>query len=138
DDRAAPAPGQPVRPGGVRLGRRRRGDRALAARLRAEALPSHPRRARRHRRRRRRPHGHRDADPRHVPLLARGDGSMSAAAGVAIDFAMYHALVQLYAEYAYAVDSGDWDLWPEFFVEDCRYRLVPRENHERGLPLATL
>ena len=65
---------------------------------------------------------------------SRGD----AAAGVAIDFATYHALVQLYAEYAYAVDSGDWDLWPGFFVEDCRYRLVPRENHERGLPLATL
>ncbi len=57
---------------------------------------------------------------------------------VAIDFAAYHDLVQLYADYAYAVDSGDWDLWPEFFVDDCRYRLVPRENHERGLPLATL
>ena len=28
----------------------------------------------RHRRRRHRPHGHRDTDPRHVPLLARGDG----------------------------------------------------------------
>ena len=61
-----------------------------------------------------------------------------AAASVAIDFATYHALVQLYAAYAYAVDSGDWDLWPGFFVDDCRYRLVPRENHERGLPLATL
>jgi salicylate 5-hydroxylase small subunit len=58
--------------------------------------------------------------------------------GAALDFATYHALVQLYADYAYAVDSGDWDLWPEFFVDDCRYRLVPRENHERGLPLATL
>ena len=55
-----------------------------------------------------------------------------------IDFAQYHALVQLYADYAYAVDSGNWDLWPEFFVDDCSYRLVPRENHERGLPLATL
>src|SRR5436190_3421444 len=57
---------------------------------------------------------------------------------VAIDFARYHALVRLYADYSYAVDSGDWALWPEFFVADCRYRLVPRENHERGLPLATL
>jgi salicylate 5-hydroxylase small subunit len=55
-----------------------------------------------------------------------------------IDFAIYHELVQLYAGYARAVDSGDWDLWPEFFVEACSYRLVPRENHERGLPLATL
>ena len=38
----------------------------------------------------------------------------------------------------YAVDSGDWSLWPDFFVDDCVYRLVPRENHERGFPLATL
>ena len=57
---------------------------------------------------------------------------------VAIDFEIYHALVQLYADYAYAVDSGDWSLWPDFFVDDCSYRLVPRENHERGFPLATL
>ena len=57
---------------------------------------------------------------------------------MSIDFAAYHALVQLHADYAQAVDSGDWDLWPEFFTEVCSYRLVPRENHERGLPLATL
>jgi len=56
----------------------------------------------------------------------------------AMDFAEYQALVQLYAEYAFAVDSGDWSLWPEFFVDACSYRLVPRENHERGYPLATL
>jgi len=56
----------------------------------------------------------------------------------AMDFARYHELVQLYADYARAVDSGNWDLWPEFFVDECVYRLVPRENHERGFPLATL
>jgi salicylate 5-hydroxylase small subunit len=55
-----------------------------------------------------------------------------------MDFADYLELVQLYADYASAVDSGDWDRWPEFFVDDCSYRLVPRENHERGFPLATL
>jgi salicylate 5-hydroxylase small subunit len=55
-----------------------------------------------------------------------------------MDFAEYHDLVQLYADYASAVDSGDWDLWPDFFVDECSYRLVPRENHERGFPLATL
>ena len=56
----------------------------------------------------------------------------------AIAFADYLALVQLHADYAAAVDSGDWSLWPEFFVDACSYRLVPRENHERGFPLATL
>jgi salicylate 5-hydroxylase small subunit len=37
-----------------------------------------------------------------------------------------------------AIDSGNWDDWPEFFIEDCIYRLQPRENYERGFPLATL
>ena len=48
------------------------------------------------------------------------------------------ALTQLYADYASAVDSGNWNLWPEFFTEQCVYRLQPRENFERGFPLATL
>jgi salicylate 5-hydroxylase small subunit len=55
-----------------------------------------------------------------------------------IGFEDWLALTQLYADYASAVDSGDWDLWPEFFTDDCVYRLQPRENHERGFPLATL
>ena len=48
------------------------------------------------------------------------------------------ALVQLHADYAALADSGDWDRWCELFTDDCNYRLVPRENHERGFPLATL
>jgi len=50
----------------------------------------------------------------------------------------YYELTQLYADYASAVDSGQWDLWPEFFTDVCSYRLQPRENHERGFALATL
>ncbi len=48
------------------------------------------------------------------------------------------ALGQLYADYASAVDAGQWGVWPEFFTDDGVYRLQPRENHERGFPLATL
>ncbi|HEX5685830.1 MAG TPA: aromatic-ring-hydroxylating dioxygenase subunit beta [Ideonella sp.] len=55
-----------------------------------------------------------------------------------INFEDWLALTQLYADYASAVDSGNWDLWPEFFADPCIYRLQPRENHERGFPLATL
>ncbi len=55
-----------------------------------------------------------------------------------LDWDGFFALTQLYADYASAVDSGNWDLWPEFFTDDCSYRLQPRENHERGFPLATL
>ena len=55
-----------------------------------------------------------------------------------ISFEEWLAINQLYTDYALAVDSGQWDLWPEFFTEECSYRLQPRENCERGLPLATL
>ncbi|BEP44592.1 aromatic-ring-hydroxylating dioxygenase subunit beta [Variovorax sp. V15] len=55
-----------------------------------------------------------------------------------MDFQEYFELSQLYARYAQAVSSSQWELWPEFFTEDCVYRLQPRENHERGFPLATL
>lgn len=55
-----------------------------------------------------------------------------------MDFQDYFELSQLYARYAQAVSSGQWELWPEFFTEDCSYRLQPRENHDRGFPLATL
>ena len=55
-----------------------------------------------------------------------------------LSFEQYLAIQQLYAEYASAVDAGDWARWVEMFTEDCSYRLQPRENHERGFPLATL
>jgi salicylate 5-hydroxylase small subunit len=55
-----------------------------------------------------------------------------------MNFQDYFDLTQLYARYAQAVSSGEWELWPEFFADDCSYRLQPRENYDRGFPLATL
>ena len=55
-----------------------------------------------------------------------------------VTFEDWFAISQFYAHYASVVDAADWDRWPEMFTEDCVYRLKPRENHERGLPLATL
>jgi salicylate 5-hydroxylase small subunit len=57
---------------------------------------------------------------------------------VKVDFDTWQALQQLYSDYASAVDSGQWELWPEFFTTDGVYKLQPRENHERGFPLSTL
>ena len=55
-----------------------------------------------------------------------------------IDFATWRDLVQLQADYASAIDNAEWERWPGFFTDPCVYRLQPRENHARGLPLATL
>lgn len=55
-----------------------------------------------------------------------------------LDLALRLDVGELYAAYAACLDDGRLQAWPDFFTEDCRYRLIPRENHERGLPLATM
>ncbi|MGX7006094.1 aromatic-ring-hydroxylating dioxygenase subunit beta [Caballeronia sp. KNU42] len=55
-----------------------------------------------------------------------------------VDFETYIQLLALYADYAAALDNNEWDRWPNFFTDECTYRLQPRENYERGYPLATL
>jgi len=55
-----------------------------------------------------------------------------------VDMQTWFGIQQLYADYAIAVDSGKWDQWPEFFTEQCVYKVQPRENFERSFPLATL
>lgn len=55
-----------------------------------------------------------------------------------LTFDEFLALQQLYADYATAVSNANWDRWVDLFTEECTYRIQPRENHERGLPLATL
>ena len=47
-------------------------------------------------------------------------------------------LDELYAAYAACLDDGALEAWPEFFTDDCRYAVVPRENYDRGLPLAVM
>jgi 3-phenylpropionate/cinnamic acid dioxygenase small subunit len=47
-------------------------------------------------------------------------------------------LDDLYAAYAACLDDGELERWPEFFTDECRYEVIPRENFERGLPLAVI
>ena len=42
----------------------------------------------------------------------------------------------LNADYAECLDRGDYERWPQFFTDPCVYKIVARDNHERGLPLA--
>lgn len=55
-----------------------------------------------------------------------------------LDFDTYQQLLALYSDYASAIDNNEWDKWPEFFTEECEYKVQPRENFDRGYPLATL
>ena len=42
----------------------------------------------------------------------------------------------LYDAYVACLDDGDLEGWPELFSEECLYEIIPRENWDRGLPLA--
>jgi salicylate 5-hydroxylase small subunit len=45
---------------------------------------------------------------------------------------------QLNAAYAAALDEKRFGEWPDFFVEEGRYKVQARENFDRGLPLALM
>lgn len=47
-------------------------------------------------------------------------------------------VANLQAAYAACLDDGRHSDWPDFFTEDCRYRVVARENFDRGLPLSIM
>jgi anthranilate 1,2-dioxygenase small subunit len=38
----------------------------------------------------------------------------------------------LLAEYAHAIDDDRLEEWADFFTDDCSYRIINRENHEKG------
>ena len=54
------------------------------------------------------------------------------------DVALRLEVEDLYARYIACLDQRRYDEWPEFFTEECVYKLQPRENFDRGLPLCTL
>src|SRR5438046_4814181 len=43
---------------------------------------------------------------------------------------------ELYANYCACLDDGELERWPDFFTDACVYKIIPRENFDRGLPLA--
>jgi anthranilate 1,2-dioxygenase small subunit len=45
------------------------------------------------------------------------------------------AVEDFHAEYCAALDDGAIERWPEFFTEDCLYRVTETENVVHGLPV---
>lgn len=55
-----------------------------------------------------------------------------------IDLETRYLVEDLYARYASCLNNERLDEWPEFFVDDCQYVVIPRENFEHEWPLATM
>jgi 3-phenylpropionate/cinnamic acid dioxygenase small subunit len=57
---------------------------------------------------------------------------------MAVPLTVRYEIEELLAEYAAVLDAMDLERWPEFFTEQCLYEIIPRENYDRGLPLAIM
>ena len=49
-----------------------------------------------------------------------------------------HEVSQLLDAYVQCIDDDDLERWPDFFTENCLYKVIPRENHEIGMPTAIM
>lgn len=64
--------------------------------------------------------------------MSRDDAAMAA------DAALRARVRDFYDAYYDALDDVRLEDWPDFFTEECLYRVIPRENHERGFMLCTM
>jgi salicylate 5-hydroxylase small subunit len=60
---------------------------------------------------------------------------IAAAPGVSAPTELRARLADLYAAYDDALGEGDYERWPEFFTEACRYAIIPRESYDLGHPI---
>ena len=47
-------------------------------------------------------------------------------------------LEQLYTGYVHCLDADELERWPDFFTEDCFYRVTSAENFAAGMPLGLI
>lgn len=51
---------------------------------------------------------------------------------------LQYQVERLLARYVQCIDDDRLESWPNFFVDDCTYRIISRENAERLLPVAAI
>lgn len=63
---------------------------------------------------------------------------MIAAPGLDAPPALRMQLADLYCAYADTLDDGELESWPDYFTDDCIYKIIPRDNFEQKLPIALI
>jgi 3-phenylpropionate/cinnamic acid dioxygenase small subunit len=63
---------------------------------------------------------------------------IAVAPGLTVALEMRARLADLYCAYDDALNDGDLERWPDLFVDSCIYKVIPRENHEQGFPVALI
>jgi 3-phenylpropionate/cinnamic acid dioxygenase small subunit len=63
---------------------------------------------------------------------------IAAISGLDVSLALRARLADLYSAYDDTLNDGEPERWPSMFTETCVYKVLPRENYERGLPIAVM
>jgi len=63
---------------------------------------------------------------------------IAAAPGLTVALELRARLADLYAAYDNALNDGELERWPELFVDACVYKVIHKENHDQGLPVAVI
>ena len=54
------------------------------------------------------------------------------------ELSLWFALTRLQERYVAAIDDDRLEQWPDFFLEDAVYEIVPKENVDLGLPAGVM
>jgi len=62
----------------------------------------------------------------------------AAAPGLEVSAELRQRVGDLYCDYCCALDDGEYERWPALFADPCLYKVLPRENFVRNLPIALI
>ena len=60
------------------------------------------------------------------------------ARGLDVTLELRARLADLYCDNDDALNDGEFERWPELFTDPCIYKVLPRQNHEQGFPVAVI
>ena len=64
--------------------------------------------------------------------------SVSANLAHPVDAALHCQVARLLMSCAQCIDDDQLEQWPDYFIDDCHYRVQSRENYDRGLPVSAM
>jgi 3-phenylpropionate/cinnamic acid dioxygenase small subunit len=47
-------------------------------------------------------------------------------------------VADFYARYSECICDDNLEVWPDFFAAECVYKIIPRINYDRGLPISLI
>ena len=55
-----------------------------------------------------------------------------------VSLALRFEIDDLLQHYGAVLDNDELEQWPDLFTDECLYQVIPRDNYDRGLPLALM